>query len=161
MTVVGAHIVATLVVIMMLSVVSVFLWRFWVADPQRRPPQGVSVTDTGDRAETYLRRIVALTGAIRVGLYYVLNVGKTRFEVHDSYVRRTPSTADPTATLRETCFYLPNQHMPAAEKIATALLQLKNNPRLFERWADRIGVFKADGELASQANTNRGRATFL
>jgi hypothetical protein len=143
--------VATLAVVMMLPVVSVIAWRLWVTGLQRKPSNGVAVIDTVDRAETYLRRIVALTDATRLGPYYVLNVGKTRFEVHDCYVCRTPSVIDPTATPEGTCFYLSNQHMPAAEKIATALLQLKNNPTLFDKWAGQIGVFKADGELFSLA----------
>ncbi len=91
---------------------------------------------------------------------YVLDVDKTRFEVHDSYVCRMPSVTDPAATPRGTCFHLPSQHIPTAEKIATALLQLKNNPGLFDRWAGQSGVFKADGELFSQANTNPRHALF-
>lgn len=153
--------VATLAVMMILSVVSVIVWRFWVSGPQRKPSNGVAVMDTEDRAETYLRRIVALTGATRVGPFYILlDVGKTRFEVRDSYVCRTPSVTDPTAIPGETCFYLPNRHIPTAEKIATALLQLKNNPGLFDRWASQSGVFKADGELFSQANTNSRHVLF-
>jgi hypothetical protein len=149
--------VTTLPVVMMLPVVSVIVWRYWVDAKQRRRSNRVAVMDTLDRAESYLRRIVALTGATRVGSYYVLDVGKTRFEVHDSYVCQAPRAINPTATPRGTCFYLPDRHMPTEEKIATALLQLKNNPRLFDRWADQRGVFKADGELFSQANTNPRR----
>jgi hypothetical protein len=37
--------------------------------------------------------------------------------------------------------------MPKAEQIATALLELANNPELFERWAARIGAVKADGQV--------------
>jgi hypothetical protein len=48
----------------------------------------------------------------------------------------------------------PHQEMPAAEKIATALLQLKNNPRLFDRWVSRSGAFKADGALFSRCGVN-------
>lgn len=152
--------VATSAVMMMLPVVSVIVWRFWVTGPQRKPSNGVAAMDTEDRAEAHLRRIVALTGAKRVApSYYVLDVGKTRFEVRDSYVCRAPSLTDPTAT-PGTCFYCPNQHLPVAEKIATALLQLKNNPGLFDRWAGQSGVFKADGELFSQANTNPRHGLF-
>jgi len=39
--------------------------------------------------------------------------------------------------------------MPKAEEIATALLQLTNNPALFEKWAARSGAFKADGQAFS------------
>ena len=151
--------VVTLTVMMMLPVVSVIVWRFWVTGPQRKPSNGVAVMDPEDRAEAYLRRIVALTGATRVGRFYILDVGYTRFEVYDSYVCRTPSVTEPTATPGETCFYPPH-HMPTAEKIATALLQLKNNPGLFDRWAGQSGVFKADGQLFSQANTNPRHVLF-
>src|ERR1700730_6807003 len=48
------------------------------------------------RGETYLRRIVALTGAKQMDGSYVLDVGKARFEVRDRKVRRSPNGADPT-----------------------------------------------------------------
>ena len=152
--------VAALAVMMMLPVVSVIVWRFWVTSPQRKPSNGVAVMDTEDRAETYLRRIVALTGATRVGPHYVLDVGKTRFDVQDRYVRRMLSATGSAKKCEETCFYPSRQDMPAAEKIATALLQLKNNPALFDRWAGQSGVFKADGELFSEAKTNPRHAIF-
>jgi hypothetical protein len=42
--------------------------------------------------------------------------------------------------------------MPKSEHIATALLQLKNNPALFDGWAAQNGVaFKADGQVFSGA----------
>ena len=117
--------------------------------------------NTEDRAEAFLRHVVALTGATQVArYYYLLDVGKTRFEVHDSYVSRTLSAAGAEGTPGGTCFYLPNQHMPAAEKIASALLQLRENPRLFDGWASHNGVFKADGELFSQTYRNPRRAIF-
>ena len=47
------------------------------------------------RAETYLRRIVALTGARQMDNSYVLDVGKARFHVRDGYVKRIPDGADP------------------------------------------------------------------
>jgi hypothetical protein len=38
--------------------------------------------------------------------------------------------------------------MPKAEQIATALLQLKNNPALFDGWAaQNCLAFKADGQV--------------
>jgi hypothetical protein len=43
------------------------------------------VTCGEERAEIYLRRIVALTGATQMGEGYVLNVGKTRFHVRPRY----------------------------------------------------------------------------
>jgi hypothetical protein len=38
--------------------------------------------------------------------------------------------------------------MPGAEAVASALLQLKNNPRLFEKWRELHGyTFKANGKM--------------
>ena len=88
-----------------------------------------------ERAEAYLRRIVALTGATQMGSSYVLNVGKARFHVRDRYVRRLRDVTDPECAYEETCFYPVHKGMPKAGEIATALLQLKNNPGLFDSWA--------------------------
>jgi len=104
-----------------------------------------------DRAKTYLCRIVALTGATRMGNCYVLDVGTTRFHVRDRYVGRTRDVTDPECAYEETCFYSAHKEMPKSEHIATALLQLKNNPALFDRWAAQGGAFKADGQAFSPA----------
>ena len=97
-------------------------------------------------AETYLRRIAVLTGATQMGNCYVLDVGKTRFFVRAAFVRCQRDTTDPQCAREETCFSPARQEMPAAEKIATALLQLKNNPQLFARWSGKSGALKASGE---------------
>ncbi len=62
-------------------------------------------------AETYLHRIVALTGATQRGSYYVLHVGKARFHVRDRNVKRIPDGADPTWARWETCFHPAHQDM--------------------------------------------------
>jgi hypothetical protein len=99
-------------------------------------------------AETYLHRIVALTGATQRGSSYILNVGKTRFHVRDRNVKRMPDGADPTGARWETCFHPAHQDMAAEEQIATVLLQLKSNPWLFESWAvKRELAFKANGQM--------------
>jgi hypothetical protein len=103
------------------------------------------------RAQSYLRRVVALTGATQMGSGYVLDIGTTRFEVRDRYVRRLRDLTDPKCTYEETCFYSAHKEMPKTEQIATALLQLRNNPALFDRWAAQSGVFKADGQVFSRA----------
>jgi hypothetical protein len=101
-----------------------------------------------ERAETYLHRIVALTGATQRGSSYILNVGKVRFEVRDRNVRRIPDGTDPRWAPWETCFHPAHQDMAAEEQIATVLLQLKNNPWLFDSWAiKRERAFKADGQM--------------
>ena len=102
-----------------------------------------------DRAKAYLRRIAALTGATQTGNTYVLDVGKMRFRVRDRYVSRLRDMTDPGCTLEETCFYSAHKGMPKAEEIATALLQLMNNPTLFDRWAAQSGACKADGQAFS------------
>lgn len=102
--------------------------------------------DQKDCAKSYLRRIAALTGATQTGDAYVLDVGNMRFHVRDRYVRRLRDMTDPECAYEETCFYPLHKGMPKAEEIATALLQLKNNPALFDKWVAQSGVmFKADG----------------
>src|SRR5262245_26530563 len=107
---------------------------------------GLHFLDRKDRAKTYLRRVAALTGATQTGNAYVLDVGKMRFHVRDRYVSRLRDMTDPGCALEESCFYLSHKGMPKAEGIATALLQLRNNPALFDRWAAQNGASKADGQ---------------
>ena len=104
-----------------------------------------------DDPKTYLLRIVAIAGATKMGSGYVLDVGAIRFQICGSYVRRMQDVNDPRSAYEETCFYTADKNMPKAEQIATALLQLKNNPALFDRWAAQTGAFKADGQAFSPA----------
>jgi hypothetical protein len=100
------------------------------------------------RAEAFLRRILALTGATKVDGAYVLNVGKVQFQLRDRFIRRLQNPQDPKSPYEETCFYLVHNGMPKVEEIATALLHLSNNPGLFDKWALQNGVaFKADGKV--------------
>ena len=103
------------------------------------------------RAQSYLRRVVALTGATQMGSGCVLDVGTTRFEVRDRYVRRLRDLTDPKCTYEVTCFYSAHKEMPKAEQIATALLQLRNNPALFDSWHQCGLAFKADGQVFTRA----------
>jgi len=108
--------------------------------------------DPKDRAKRYLGRIVALTGATRMDDAYVLDVGKMRFRVGYRYVRRLRDMTDPECAYEETCFYPVHKGMPKAEEIATALLQLTNNPALFDKWAVQNGLaFKPDGQVFTRA----------
>jgi len=104
-----------------------------------------------DRAKRYLRRIVALTGATQMDDAYIVDVGKMQFRVGYRYVRRLRDVTDPECAYEETCFYPVHKGMPKAEEIATALLQLTNNPALFDRWAVQSGAFKADGQAFGPA----------
>ena len=109
---------------------------------------GLGSVGRSDRAKTYLRRVVALTGATQIEGGYALNVGTTKFQVRDKYVRRLRDATDPKWPYEETCFYPAYKAMPKAEQIATALMQLRNNPSLFDKWAaQRSLAFKADGEV--------------
>ncbi|HKW62587.1 MAG TPA: hypothetical protein VJN89_08590 [Candidatus Acidoferrum sp.] len=100
------------------------------------------------RAEAFLRRILALTGATKSDGAYILNVGKVQFQLRDRFIRRVQNPQDPKSPYEETCFYLVHNGMPKVEEIATALLHLSNNPGLFDKWALQNGVaFKADGKV--------------
>jgi hypothetical protein len=112
---------------------------------------GVHLITPKVRAKTYLRRVVALTGATQMGFGYALDVGTTRFHVRNKYVSRMRDVNNPKGAYEETCFYSADKSMPKAEQIATALLQLKNNPGLFDKWAAQSGAFKADGQAFSPA----------
>ena len=108
----------------------------------------ICLSDRGRRAKCYLRRIVAVTGGSQTDDGYILDVGITRFHVRDRYVRRLRDSTNPECGYDETCSYCVHKGMPRAEEIATALLQLKNNPRLFDKWAMQNGLaFKADGQV--------------
>jgi hypothetical protein len=101
-----------------------------------------------NQAQSYLLRIVALTNATEGSDGYLLNVGTNTFHVRDRYVIRLRGGIDAKSCYEETCFFVPNQRMPSAEQIATALLMLKNDPTLFDKWAVKDGEsFKADGRI--------------
>jgi hypothetical protein len=113
---------------------------------------GADPINRKDRAKTYLRRIVALTGATQMDDAYVLDLGKMRFHVRERYVGRVRDMTNPECAYEETCFYPVHKGMPEAEEIATALLQLTNNPALFDKWAVQNGLaFKADGQVFTRA----------
>lgn len=99
-----------------------------------------------DRAEEYLERIAALTGAQQDDDgAYLLTTGRIRFLVGDKFVRVISHHGE------STCFSVAGDpDMPSAEVVASALLQLKNNPGLFEKWRELQGhTFKADGQVFS------------
>ena len=98
------------------------------------------------RAAEYLKRVAALTGAEQVrGDSYCLAAGRRNFLVDYKFVR------DISHPGKSTCFSIAtNPDMPSAEVVASALLQLKNNPGLFEQWREMQGyTFKADGQMFS------------
>jgi hypothetical protein len=108
----------------------------------------VSTSSKRERAENYLRRIVALTGAAPLGNGYVLDIGATRFHVREGRVGQLRDLNDPDCLYKETCFYSPYKDMPRAEQVGSVLLQLANNPSLFEKWAVQDGLkIKPDGQV--------------
>jgi hypothetical protein len=96
------------------------------------------------RAAEYLKRVAALTGAEQVrGDSYWLTAGRRNFLVDYNFVR----VISPHG--KSTCFSVAaDPDMPSAEVVASALLQLKNNPRLFKKWRKQPGsTFKANGKM--------------
>jgi hypothetical protein len=98
------------------------------------------------RAAEYLRRVAAITGAEQVrGNSYWLRAGRRNFLVEYKSVRVISRHG------KSTCFSVAaDPDIPSAEVVASALLQLKNNPRLFEKWRELRGyTFKANGQIFS------------
>ena len=105
------------------------------------------------RAAEYLKRVARLvarlTGAEHVhDESYRLRVGRRSFLVDSKFVRVISRRGEAT------CFSVAaNPDMPSAEVVASALLQLKNNPRLFEKWRQLRGYpFKANGKMFKSAD---------
>jgi hypothetical protein len=96
------------------------------------------------RAAKYLKRVAALIGAEQVGGdSYWLRAGRMHFLVDSKFVRLISPRGE------STCFSVAGDpDLPSAEAVASALLQLKNNPRLFEKWRELQGyTFKANGKM--------------
>ena len=98
------------------------------------------------RAAEYLKRVAALTGAEQVrggGDSYCLAAGRRNFLVDYKFVRVISHHG------KSTCFSIATDpDMPSPEVVASALLQLKNNPRLFKKWRKQPGyTFKANGKM--------------
>ena len=89
-----------------------------------------------------------LTGAEQVrGDGYWLRAGRRTFLVDHRFVRAISHHG------KSTCFsVVTDPEMPSAEVVASALLQLKNNPRLFKKWRKQPGsTFKANGTVFRDA----------
>jgi len=96
-----------------------------------------------ESAAKYLKRVAALTGAEQVcGDSYSLGTGRKHFLVDSRFVRLVSRHG------KSTCFFVATESsMPSAEVVASALLLLKNNPKLFRKWRKRPGcTFKANGK---------------
>ena len=100
------------------------------------------------RAAEYLKRVAALTGAEKIrGDSYWLRAGHRNFLVDQKFVHLISHHG------RSTCFSIAAEpDMPSAEVVASALLHLKNNPRLFKQWRKQPGsTFKANGKMFGDA----------
>jgi hypothetical protein len=100
------------------------------------------------RAAKHLKHVAALTGAAQVrGDSYWLTVGRRNFLVGYKFVRLISHHR------KSTCFSVAaDPDMPRSEVVASALLQLKNNPRLFKKWRKEPGsTFKANGKVFRDA----------
>jgi hypothetical protein len=111
-----------------------------------------------ERAAEYLKRVAALTGAVQVrgdSYSYWLRAGRRNFLVDCKFVRVISHHG------KSTCFSVAaDPDMPSPEVIATALLQLKNNPRLFKKWRKQPGsTFKANGKMFRSAGWWAGGET--
>ena len=110
-----------------------------------QPAMRVQATRTPAQcAAEYLKRVAALTGAKRVpGDGYRLRAGRRNFLVDYKLVRVVSRPS------KSTCFSVAaDPDIPSAEVIACALLQLKNNPKLFKKWRKKTGrMFKANGKM--------------
>jgi len=105
--------------------------------------KGQTTPTPTQRAALYLKRVARLTGAKHVrGDSYRLRVGRRSFLVDPKFVRLI-SRHD-----KSTCFSIgTDPDTPSAEVVAFALLQLKNNPKLFKKWRKHPGcMFKANGK---------------
>jgi hypothetical protein len=103
---------------------------------------------TAQRAGKYLKRIAALTGAVQVrGDSYCVRAGRRNFLVDHEFVRLISHSS------KSTCFSVAKDpDMPSAEVVASALLHLKNNPKLFKKWRKHPGRrFKANGKMLRDA----------
>lgn len=101
------------------------------------------------RAAEYLKRVARLTGAEHIhDECYWLRAGRRSFLVDYKFVRMISRRG------KATCFSVAaDPDMPSAEVVASALLQLKNNPRLFKKWRQLRGYpFKANGKRFKSAD---------
>jgi hypothetical protein len=105
------------------------------------------------RATEYLKRVATLTAAKQIrGDSYWLAAGHRNFLVDYRFVRVISRRG------KSTCFSVATHpDMPSAEVVASALLQLKNNPGLFKKWRRQPGyMFKADGKMFKGAGWAMG-----
>src|SRR6202043_3308822 len=106
------------VFVLMWGIVFVCSQRLFLGEivlPQRRQPNrpvwdfinyfgNNSPDNARTQAQSYLRRIVALTNATEVDDGYLLNVGTDIFHVRDRYVRRIRGAIDGKSRYQGTCF---------------------------------------------------------
>jgi hypothetical protein len=100
------------------------------------------------RAAKYLKGVAVLTGAEQIrGDGYWLRAGHRNFLVDYKSVRLISHHG------KSTCFSVAaDPDMPSAEVVASALLHLRINPKLFKKWRKQPGsAFKANGKAFRDA----------
>jgi hypothetical protein len=117
------------------------------------------------RAAEYLRRVAALTGAKRVRSdSYWLRAGHRNFLVDYKFVRLISRHGKSTGIS-----VAADPDMPSEEVVGSALLHLKNNPRLFEKWRElarrllahvfRPGSFNREANPNDDTRSSRPRSS--
>lgn len=103
------------------------------------PPIGVPMNDADVSALANLTKIVQLFNAEINGKNCVdLIIGELRFSIYEDHIYRYRKSAVQFEQCGHTC-YANSAAMPAAEKIATAMLLLHHDPSIFNRWANDQG----------------------
>lgn len=97
------------------------------------------------------RRLLFLERAC-VGVTADIVVLTGGMQTDEGYVQRLRDPTNSECGYDETWLYCVHEGVSRAEEIASALLQLKNNPRLFDKWAMKSGLaFKANGQVFTHA----------
>jgi len=93
---------------------------------------GVPMGSVHYLAEKNLMRAVAALGAKRKGECVSMKVGRTRFTIKYRSVTRNG--------VKNTCYqHMYMQNLPWQESVASAMLILHRNPKIFDRWRSREG----------------------
>lgn len=93
-------------------------------------------TEAQLKAEANLRQVAMAVGARVMPNYCELTVGDLTFVIQNGYITRKNRASGSTAG---TCFQ--HGHMPLEEGIASVLLILKDDPGMFDLWANYHGNY--------------------
>ncbi len=103
---------------------------------RRRGMTETEIIQAEEKARRNLEQIAKVVGAhLEAPLYARLTLGKDEFRIVPGQVRRIRSGSD-----QQTCFQV-SAPFPHPEHIASALLLLKNDPTIFDRWVKQDGYY--------------------